>query len=72
MQFVHQTPGERTVEKPVPANTMHHVIHKMASVTVRQFSATLAKHATAHAVLDVLVAPALQCVTAKKDTAVIT
>ena len=52
--------------------TMHHVIPKMASVTVPQFSATLVKHATAPAQLDALVAHALQCVTAQRNTAVIT
>ena len=50
---------------------MHHVIHKMASVTVPQFSATLVKHATAPAQLDVLVAHALQCGTAQRNTSVI-
>ena len=72
MQYVHPTPGERTVEILVSAIVMHHVIHKMASVTVLQFSATLAKHATPPAEMDVLVVLALQCVTAQRNTAAIT
>ena len=56
----------------VSAIIMQHVIHKMASVTVPQFSATLVKHATDPAQLDVLVAHALQCVTAQTNKAAIT
>ena len=69
IQFVHPTPGERTVEKLASVITRHYVIHKMASVTVPQFSDTLVKHATAPAQLDVLVAHALQCVTAQRNKA---
>ena len=60
------------MEKLVSVITMHHVIHKMASVTVQQFSATLVKHATVHAQMEVLVANALHSVTAQRNTAVIT